>query len=150
MERDDGFLQDDPTLTRFQNVVRYMKQHPDYLPPNEWPKAMVLFMLSNANDSIPPSLIGMMFMPLDKFEGMTEENLFKFLDTHPFSAGQPKTDVVCFIPSVAMPDLDSQQREIEQYGKNDPAVIANQINYMVVNGWYISRQEQMTAKAYFN
>src|SRR4051812_44659736 len=69
--RDGAIFVDKPTLTRMQNTIRYMQTHPVYLPPNPWPKGVLLFGLDHRG-----IMSCAFFMRLDQFEQIPEAELF--------------------------------------------------------------------------
>jgi hypothetical protein len=133
MQRAPGFLPDDPNLTKFQNVVRYMKQNPTYLEPNKWPEGMVILMASSKR------FLGVTFVSIEKFENIPSiKSLFDEIDE--LSVNRPKVELICFLPSLQMPEEGKYQETARLFvSQQTPEYINQVIKWSIVNGWSVER-----------
>jgi len=133
--RDDGFVEKDPSLTTFQNIIRYMKQNSQYLPPNPWPNGMVLYLISK------DTLSGITFATLDEFESFTTESFF--------SRFPIRYDCVIFCPAT---DVPREKEEAEAFIKSMTSMpnFNDIVSYMYKNGWYENNTTPIKREINFN
>ena len=129
-KRDGEVLPHDPTLTRMENTVRYMRKCDCYMPPNPWPEAMMLFGLDDKGH-----LCAAWFMPLGQFESIPEKKLFEIIN--------PNTHSIFFIPAVTFPPTQEEaQRQIQMWLKQTtPDEFTKTCIYLRANGWYLDKSE---------
>lgn len=118
--RDGEVVDDIDQLDRVGNLIRYMRQHPAYTPPNPWPQSM---MCHGFKDGF---LIRTIVLPIDDFESKTDEAIL---------------DLVQADKVVLMPAQDSPSPNlIKSFFEQDRATVQHTLDYLVANNWLIRRK----------
>lgn len=127
-QRDGSVLPHDHSLTKMANVIKYMRQHEFYLPPNPWPEAMLLYGLNKEG-----CLNCAFIMRLDQFETIPTETLFSLCNKD--------TVKLYFAPFPKMPPTNEiAQQIINQWLNNtNPEEFQRQTLYLDVNEWWVGR-----------
>ena len=128
LKRDVGFFEDDPTLSRMANCVRYMRTHELYLPPNKWPEGMFLIGIDEEH-----RVCCAFMMLLNQFEEIPEGELFELCN--------PTTITLYFIPVPTMPASNvAAQNWINGYFSRVPQDEFNgTLQYLEANRWYLRK-----------
>ena len=129
-QRDGPVLPHDPKLTRMANLVRYMRTHEMYMPPNPWPEAMLLYGLSTEG-----KMACAFFMLLSQFEEISEADLFSICD--------PDARRLYFSPAIKMPPTDeAAQTVIQEWFKRTTVEEMQKMTlYLNTNGWWLDKSE---------
>lgn len=142
--RDAGFLEDDHAISRAQNMLRYMRQHPQYLPPNDFPEAMMVFQCVKTDRNKPPLLPGSPQVPQLSVEGVDwiSINEFEGLSDVELLSRYPQSDCLIFLPSLkAVNTEDDRQKNLTALGSMGLPRLNELLNYLICNRWYLDRSE---------
>ncbi len=126
--RDGPVLPDDPTLTRMQNLTRYMRKHPQYMPPNTFPRCIACFCL-NEGDRITSKF----FLSIERFEKISEGVLF--------GVSPPDTKIIFFLPATEMPPSDYAQAAFDRMLDVPQEQLDGMFQYLASNRFFLMRDE---------